>query len=252
MAKQLRIVQDLVEAAQQYPVDVGREVGKMPERLMEGVVDQFEELPDDLRRAVDSFLGYGAEAVDRFTEKVEEVAGETAAHARTRGMLLGKQATGFFAGARSYGEELFNLKALRDSKQVMTGEGLERPFAKTPPPAPVANKLALPKVDSCFIATALAKAHGLGDDCHMLRVLREFRDTYMQEAEYRRELVEQYYREAPAITEALKDSLIWDYAASVIWYVVRDIETGYPDVAMERYKGLFCTMRYEAAKARER
>ena len=217
MAKQLRIVQDLVEAAQQYPVDVGREVGRMPERLMEGVVDQFEELPGDVRDSIDSFLGYGAESLRLFNEKAGEVAEEA-------------------------GEAVMEL-----------GQGLARPFTKAPPPpAPVADKLALPPVDSCFIATALAKAHGLGDDCHMLKVLREFRDTYMQEDEYRRELVEQYYREAPAITEALKDSLIWDYAASVIWYVVRDIETGSPDVAMERYKGLFCTMRYEAAKARER
>ena len=190
-----------------------------------------DEISEAERMEVDQFLGFGVDLPARFVPG----AGMDENH---------------FLGARGPGEARFLREAVRTFTSPPPGPGLKR--ERTFLPAASATQKPPPPIDPCFIATALAKAHGLDDDCRMLRVLREFRDTYMQETSDRRELVEQYYREAPGITEALKDSLVWDYASSVIWYVVHDIETGYPDMAMERYKGLFHFMRYEAAKAREK
>ena len=55
----------------------------------------------------------------------------------------------------------------------------------------------------CFITTAICELDGLPDDCETLQTFRKFRDEFMQPDSIRSKLVEEYYRDAPAICEAL-------------------------------------------------
>ena len=51
----------------------------------------------------------------------------------------------------------------------------------------------------CFFTTAAVHQVGLADDCWELTCLRQFRDSKLQETSTGRELVQQYYAEAPGI-----------------------------------------------------
>ncbi len=55
----------------------------------------------------------------------------------------------------------------------------------------------------CFITTAVCDFEGLADDCDTLQILRGFRDGYMTQNDDTKNLVKQYYSEAPAIVEAI-------------------------------------------------
>jgi hypothetical protein len=55
----------------------------------------------------------------------------------------------------------------------------------------------------CFITTAACTRTGEATDSGFLNDVRYFRDTYMQETAERRALVDEYYRIAPAIVDAI-------------------------------------------------
>jgi len=70
----------------------------------------------------------------------------------------------------------------------------------------------------CFISTAVAESLDWSDDCHELNLLRQLRDTYMQETPDRRAEVEKYYRIAPAIVRRINASP----DAAEIWHEVAE------------------------------
>lgn len=55
----------------------------------------------------------------------------------------------------------------------------------------------------CFITTAVCACTGEDSDGGYLNDVRYFRDTYMQQTAERRALVDEYYRIAPAIVDAI-------------------------------------------------
>lgn len=55
----------------------------------------------------------------------------------------------------------------------------------------------------CFITTAVCSHTGEDSDSAYLNDVRRFRDTYMQESAERRALVDEYYRIAPLICDAI-------------------------------------------------
>lgn len=55
----------------------------------------------------------------------------------------------------------------------------------------------------CFITTAVCTRTGEASDSGYLSEVRHFRDTYMQATADRRALVDEYYRIAPAIVDAI-------------------------------------------------
>ena len=62
----------------------------------------------------------------------------------------------------------------------------------------------------CFLTTAVVGMRGEADDGPTLTTMRRFRDSYMQATPERREMVEGYYRVAPAIVTAIpKDHPDW-------------------------------------------
>jgi len=58
---------------------------------------------------------------------------------------------------------------------------------------------------SCFITTACVSAVGLPDDCEILSVLRNFRDTVLSQTQKGAELVRRYYEIAPSIVKSVND-----------------------------------------------
>lgn len=98
----------------------------------------------------------------------------------------------------------------------------------------------------CFITTAVCEIYKLPDDCEELQTLRAFRDTYMQEHESRKVLVEQYYREAPGIVAKFKQLrsdrqraiafvLMNDYIYPAIHFIRREQN----EVALGIYTAMF-------------
>ena len=57
---------------------------------------------------------------------------------------------------------------------------------------------------NCFLTTACVVTRQLPDDCEQLTVLRAFRDNYVQHLPAGKEIIEHYYRIAPAIVAAIK------------------------------------------------
>ena len=60
------------------------------------------------------------------------------------------------------------------------------------------------KRSDCFITTACAEAQGLPDDCEQLRVLRRFRDGYVQDLPDGAEVLAEYDAKAPEIVAAIR------------------------------------------------
>jgi hypothetical protein len=57
--------------------------------------------------------------------------------------------------------------------------------------------------NGCFITTACVTHKGLSDDCYELKVLRNFRDTYVTSREEGARLIKEYYNTAPLIIEKI-------------------------------------------------
>ena len=56
----------------------------------------------------------------------------------------------------------------------------------------------------CYVTSAVCETLGLPDDCHTLKVLREFRDTYLLTTNVGQSFVEEYYATAPALVSKLQ------------------------------------------------
>ncbi len=91
----------------------------------------------------------------------------------------------------------------------------------------------------CFITTACVQSKGLPDDCDELTVLRDFRDNYLAQKENGPALIEIYYKNSPAIVEAIDDSQdpdeIYDELFKVIKSCVRAIKDGDNEYAFNTY-----------------
>ena len=55
----------------------------------------------------------------------------------------------------------------------------------------------------CFLTSACVEARGLPDDCYELRVLRNFRDSYLVKQDCGECEINHYYHVAPAIVERI-------------------------------------------------
>ena len=86
----------------------------------------------------------------------------------------------------------------------------------------------------CYLTTACCEHKGLPDDCEELTVLRKFRDSYVA-----KELVQEYYRLAPAIVERIKDKPpVLDYVHATVQLCVKDIKAGRFELALNKYKNM--------------
>lgn len=91
----------------------------------------------------------------------------------------------------------------------------------------------------CFITTACARARGLPDDCEQLATLRRFRDEYVSLLPNGRQLIQEYYRFAPAIVRNIERQPDSDHIFEDIFLqieqAVQEIKTGRPSDAIATY-----------------
>jgi hypothetical protein len=102
----------------------------------------------------------------------------------------------------------------------------------------------------CYVTTAVCETLGLPDDCHTLRTLRQFRDTYLLRTNVGRAFVEEYYATAPALVSKLRArSDAKEYTANLytrfILPALLAIEHGAKSRAFKIYREMIYAVRRE-------
>jgi TPR repeat protein len=93
----------------------------------------------------------------------------------------------------------------------------------------------------CFISTATAKCLGWCDDGEELNILRNFRDTWLQQTKKRRKDVQKYYDIAPDIVKGIdscdnSDQIYQSICTDYLKPVMQAIRTGDYNLAHKVYK----------------
>lgn len=94
---------------------------------------------------------------------------------------------------------------------------------------------------SCYITSACTEARGLPDDCYELTILRNFRDNWLAKEPDGKAAIDEYYRIAPQIVNAIHDSphsseILSSLYDEMIVPCVRYIELGDNVKAYELYQ----------------
>jgi hypothetical protein len=100
----------------------------------------------------------------------------------------------------------------------------------------------------CFLSTACVSARGLADNCVELTTLRRFRDQYLLSTPAGKQLVEEYYRIAPAICTAIETRAdagrVYDHLyRELVEPSVALVESGQLDEALLRYRRVTLALR---------
>lgn len=94
----------------------------------------------------------------------------------------------------------------------------------------------------CFLTTACCEHKGLSDDCELLQTLRKFRDEFVS-----KELVEEYYKIAPAIVEKIKKDEFKDSWLDYVYDIAKTCEylihTKQNETAVNLYKAMVSTLK---------
>jgi len=101
----------------------------------------------------------------------------------------------------------------------------------------------------CFLTTACVASRGLPDDCEELSVLRQFRDSYVQDTRDGRRLIDRYYQIAPlivaAITQQPDAQAVFDEIYDVIRNCVTAVKTQRRDEALQLYSSMVNNLEEE-------
>lgn len=115
------------------------------------------------------------------------------------------------------------------------------------PPDKGSGKDATAKKSRCYLTSACVEYRGLPDDCHELMVLRTFRDGWLSVQPGGLALIDEYYRVAPAIVDAIETTglqrAIYARVFSVVRGCVESIEAHRPSRAMQAYRALVETLQ---------
>ena len=100
----------------------------------------------------------------------------------------------------------------------------------------------------CYITSACSEAKGLPDDCDELMTLRDFRDNWLAKELNGKEVIEEYYRIAPRIVEAihadpLGREILQSLYDEMIVPCVRYIKSGENNNAYELYRRMTINLK---------
>lgn len=102
----------------------------------------------------------------------------------------------------------------------------------------------------CFLTTACCQYKGLPDNCHELTTLRAFRDQYVAKQSYGKNLIAEYYADAPKIIEFIEKQEFREQIYNSIYVqidnIVHLIEAGNNETAVIVYLSMVHTL-YRAA-----
>lgn len=115
------------------------------------------------------------------------------------------------------------------------------------PPDKGSGKDATATKSRCYLTSACVEYRGLPDDCNELAVLRAFRDGWLSAQPGGPALIDEYYRVAPAIVDAIEmtglQRAIYPRVFSVVRGCVQSIEARRPSQAMQAYRSLVETLQ---------
>lgn len=100
----------------------------------------------------------------------------------------------------------------------------------------------------CYITTAVCESLGKGMDCYELRLLKEYRDRYLEQTKEGHALVEEYYDIAPTIVkrmgrEADREGVYRELYERYLKPCIEDIEAGDYERCGERYQEMVVTLK---------
>jgi hypothetical protein len=103
------------------------------------------------------------------------------------------------------------------------------------------NKSNYTSSSSCFLTTACINGMGKSDNCEELKILRNFRDTYVKSLANGKKDIEEYYRIAPQIVHSINMSenynTIWkDVYRDLVEPCCELIKIGEYNKAYKKYK----------------
>lgn len=117
---------------------------------------------------------------------------------------------------------------------------------------PIYNDESNSSSGGCYLTSACVRAKGLPDDCYELQVLRQYRDSWLTNTEEGKAIVEEYYKIAPGIVDAidaLEDSnVIYEEIYQIVKNCVRCIENKEYDEALALYKEMTIKLKEEYCK----
>lgn len=102
----------------------------------------------------------------------------------------------------------------------------------------------------CYVTTAVCRNLGKGEDCEELRLIKEFRDSYLASTKEGQALIEEYYDIAPTLVKRIakdasaEEKYIWlwnTYLAPCVAY----IRNGEPEHCKETYCSMMEELRAE-------
>ncbi|MDO4262388.1 MAG: CFI-box-CTERM domain-containing protein [Eubacteriales bacterium] len=93
----------------------------------------------------------------------------------------------------------------------------------------------------CYITTAVCESLGKGTDCYELRLLKQYRDEYLESSPEGRRMVEEYYDIAPTIVKRLEKEperaeIFRGLYESYLMPCIRKIEDGQYEECKDRYE----------------
>lgn len=95
----------------------------------------------------------------------------------------------------------------------------------------------------CYVTTAICESLNKGSDCYELRLLKEYRDWYLDKTDEGHALVEEYYDIAPTIVKRVdrlseRDEVYRELYERYIGPCVEDIENRRYEACGRRYQGM--------------
>lgn len=100
----------------------------------------------------------------------------------------------------------------------------------------------------CYITTAVCESLGKGADCYELRLLKEYRDQYMEKTPEGHALVQEYYDIAPTIVKRMekepeRDTLYQELYEQYLMPCIHEIEEGAYEACCSRYESMVLDLK---------
>ncbi len=100
----------------------------------------------------------------------------------------------------------------------------------------------------CYVTTAVCESLGKGPDCYELRLLKDYRDQYMEKDPARKELVDEYYDIAPTIVKRMdraenRQEVYQDLYERYLVPCIHEIEKGKYEECCKRYEDMVLDLK---------
>ena len=100
----------------------------------------------------------------------------------------------------------------------------------------------------CYITTAICESLGKGPDCYELRLLKDYRDQYMEKDPAKKEMVDEYYDIAPTIVKRIdrtenRQEVYQDLYERYLVPCIHEIEEGKYEECCKRYEDMVLDLK---------